>query len=119
VGDYLPDTTQDELSICAALGARRAHLIWLPMRDRVVMAVVGVFFGGLLSIALTPQLRGFCMRSIRGLEHAGVRRRPAHSRRDMRLVPSGTASCASRSLDGIEIHSSARDEVPRSASAAG
>jgi ABC-type antimicrobial peptide transport system permease subunit len=48
-----------ELSIRAALGARRAHLIWLPMRDGVVMAVVGVFFGGLLSIALTPQLRGF------------------------------------------------------------
>jgi putative ABC transport system permease protein len=48
-----------ELSIRAALGARSAHLIWLPMRDGVVVAVVGVFFGGLLSIALTPQLRGF------------------------------------------------------------
>jgi len=48
-----------ELSIRAALGARRAHLIWLPMRDGVVVALVGVFFGGLLSIGLTPQLRGF------------------------------------------------------------
>jgi putative ABC transport system permease protein len=48
-----------ELSIRAALGARSAHLIWLPMRDGVVVAVVGVFFGGLLSVALTPQLRGF------------------------------------------------------------
>jgi putative ABC transport system permease protein len=48
-----------ELSIRAALGARSAHLIWLPMRDGVVVAVVGVFFGGLLSITLTPQLRGF------------------------------------------------------------
>ncbi len=48
-----------ELSIRAALGARRAHLIWLPMRDGVVVAVAGVFFGALLSIALTPQLRGF------------------------------------------------------------
>ena len=48
-----------ELSIRAALGARSAHLIWLPMRDGVVVAVVGVFFGGLLSMALTPQLRGF------------------------------------------------------------
>jgi predicted permease len=48
-----------ELSIRAALGARSAHLIWLPMRDGVVVAVVGVFFGGLLSIVLTPQLRGF------------------------------------------------------------
>jgi putative ABC transport system permease protein len=48
-----------ELSIRAALGARRAHLIWLPMRDGVVVAVVGVFVGSLLSIALTPQLRGF------------------------------------------------------------
>jgi ABC-type antimicrobial peptide transport system permease subunit len=48
-----------ELSIRAALGARRAHLIWLPMRDGVVVAVIGVFFGGLLSMALAPQLRGF------------------------------------------------------------
>lgn len=48
-----------ELSIRAALGARRAHLIWLPMRAGVVVAVVGVFFGGLLSIVLTPQLRNF------------------------------------------------------------
>jgi ABC-type antimicrobial peptide transport system permease subunit len=48
-----------ELSIRAALGARSAHLIWLPMRDGVVVAVVGVLVGGLLSIALTPQLRGF------------------------------------------------------------
>jgi hypothetical protein len=48
-----------ELSIRAALGARSAHLIWLPMRDGVVVAVVGVFFGALLSMALTPQLRAF------------------------------------------------------------
>jgi ABC-type antimicrobial peptide transport system permease subunit len=48
-----------ELSIRAALGAGRAHLIWLPMRDGVVVAVAGVFFGALLSMALTPQLRGF------------------------------------------------------------
>jgi len=48
-----------ELGIRAALGAGRAHLIWLPMRDGVVVAVAGVFFGALLSIALTPQLRGF------------------------------------------------------------
>jgi putative ABC transport system permease protein len=48
-----------ELSIRAALGARGAHLVWLAMRDGVVVAVVGVSFGGLLSIALTPQLRGF------------------------------------------------------------
>jgi putative ABC transport system permease protein len=48
-----------ELSIRAALGARGGHLVWLAMRDGVLVAVVGVFFGGLLSIALTPQLRGF------------------------------------------------------------
>ena len=48
-----------ELSIRAALGARGAHLVWLAMRDGVVVAVVGVFFGGLLSFALTPQLRAF------------------------------------------------------------
>ena len=48
-----------ELGIRAALGARRGHLIWLPMRDGVVVAVAGVFFGALLSIALTRQLRGF------------------------------------------------------------
>lgn len=44
-----------ELSIRAALGARSAHLVWLAMREGVVVAVVG----GLLSVALTPQLRGF------------------------------------------------------------
>jgi len=48
-----------ELGIRAALGARGAHLVWLAMREGVVVAVVGVFAGGLLSIALTPQLRGF------------------------------------------------------------
>jgi hypothetical protein len=48
-----------ELSIRAALGARSAHLIWLPMRDGGLLAVIGVLFGGLLSMALAPQLRGF------------------------------------------------------------
>jgi len=48
-----------ELGIRAALGARGAHLVWLAMREGVVVAVVGVFAGALLSIALTPQLRGF------------------------------------------------------------
>lgn len=48
-----------ELSIRAALGARGAHLVWLAMREGVVLAVVGVFVGVLLSITLTPQLRGF------------------------------------------------------------
>jgi putative ABC transport system permease protein len=48
-----------ELGIRAALGARGAHLVWLAMREGVVVAVVGVFVGGVLSIALTPQLRGF------------------------------------------------------------
>jgi len=48
-----------ELGIRAALGARGTHLVWLAMQEGVVVAVVGVFVGGLLSIALTPQLRGF------------------------------------------------------------
>jgi ABC-type antimicrobial peptide transport system permease subunit len=48
-----------ELGIRAALGARGAHLVWLAMREGVVVAVVGAFIGGLLSIALTPQLRAF------------------------------------------------------------
>ena len=48
-----------ELGIRAALGARGAHLVWLAMREGVVVVVVGVFAGALLSIALTPQLRGF------------------------------------------------------------
>jgi ABC-type antimicrobial peptide transport system permease subunit len=50
---------EHELGIRAALGAKGAHLVWLAMREAVVVAVVGVFAGGLLTIALTPQLRGF------------------------------------------------------------
>jgi putative ABC transport system permease protein len=48
-----------ELAIRVALGARSAHLVWLAMREGVVVVVVGVFAGALLSIALTPQLREF------------------------------------------------------------
>lgn len=48
-----------ELGIRSALGARGAHLVWLAMREGVVVAAVGVVVGGLLSIALTPQLREF------------------------------------------------------------
>jgi putative ABC transport system permease protein len=50
---------EQELGIRAALGARGAHLVWLAMREGVVVAVVGVFVGGLLSVALAPQLREF------------------------------------------------------------
>jgi putative ABC transport system permease protein len=50
---------EQELGIRAALGARAAQLVWLAMREGVVVAVVGVFAGGLLSVALAPQLRGF------------------------------------------------------------
>lgn len=48
-----------ELSIRAALGARRGHLVWLAMRDGMVIAAAGVLFGALFSIALTPQLGVF------------------------------------------------------------
>jgi ABC-type antimicrobial peptide transport system permease subunit len=48
-----------ELGIRVALGARSRHLVWLAMRDGMVIAAVGVFFGALISIALTPQLGGF------------------------------------------------------------
>jgi putative ABC transport system permease protein len=48
-----------ELGIRAALGAQSTHLVWLAMRQGVVVAIVGVSAGGLLSIALAPQLRGF------------------------------------------------------------
>ncbi len=48
-----------ELGIRAALGARSDHLVWLAMRDGIVVAGVGVFFGVLISIALTPHLGGF------------------------------------------------------------
>jgi putative ABC transport system permease protein len=48
-----------ELSIRAALGARRGHLVWLAMRDGLVIAAVGVSFGVLISIVLTPQLGVF------------------------------------------------------------
>ena len=50
---------EPELGIRAALGARAAHLVWLAMREGVVVAVAGVFVGSLLSIAVTSQLRGF------------------------------------------------------------
>ena len=48
-----------ELSIRAALGARSSHLVWLAMRDGMAIAAVGVLFGALISITLTPQLGGF------------------------------------------------------------
>ena len=48
-----------ELSIRAALGARSRHLVWLAMREGMMIAAVGICFGALFSIALTPQLGGF------------------------------------------------------------
>ena len=48
-----------ELSIRAALGARSGHLVWLAMRDGIMVAAIGVLFGALISITLTPQLGGF------------------------------------------------------------
>jgi putative ABC transport system permease protein len=48
-----------ELSIRAALGARRGHLVWLAMRDGLVIASAGVSVGALISIMLTPQLGVF------------------------------------------------------------
>jgi hypothetical protein len=48
-----------ELSIRVALGAQRGHLVWLAMRDGMVIAGAGVFVGALMAIALTPQLGVF------------------------------------------------------------
>ena len=59
VTSHLVRRREHELGIRAALGARDAHLVWLAMREGVVVSIVGVFVGTLLSIALTPQLGGF------------------------------------------------------------
>ena len=48
-----------ELSIRAALGARKGHLVWLAMRDGIMVAAIGVAFGVVISVTLTPQLGGF------------------------------------------------------------
>jgi putative ABC transport system permease protein len=48
-----------ELSIRAAIGARGSHLIWLAIRDALVVAGIGGCFGILLSAMFTPQLGVF------------------------------------------------------------
>jgi putative ABC transport system permease protein len=48
-----------ELSIRSALGARRGHLMWLTMRDGMIIAVAGGASGAMISLVLTPQLSGF------------------------------------------------------------
>ena len=48
-----------ELSIRAALGASASHLIWLAIRDGLVVAGIGGCFGLLISAMFTPQLGAF------------------------------------------------------------
>jgi ABC-type antimicrobial peptide transport system permease subunit len=48
-----------ELSIRAALGARAGHLIWLAIRDGLVVAGIGGCLGILISALFTPQLAAF------------------------------------------------------------
>jgi putative ABC transport system permease protein len=48
-----------ELSIRAALGATASHLIWLAIRDGLVVAGIGGCFGLLTSAMFTPQLGTF------------------------------------------------------------
>ena len=55
-----------ELSIRAALGARASHLIWLAIRDGLVVAGIGGCFGLLISAMFTPQLGAFLIMSVPG-----------------------------------------------------
>ena len=48
-----------ELSIRAALGASAGHLLWLAIRDGLVVAGIGGGFGILMSAMFTPQLGAF------------------------------------------------------------
>lgn len=48
-----------ELSIRAALGAPAGHLMWLAIRDRLVVTGIGGGLGLLMSALGTPQLRAF------------------------------------------------------------
>jgi ABC-type antimicrobial peptide transport system permease subunit len=48
-----------EMSIRLALGANRGHLVWLAMRDALIVVTLGVVGGVLLSIVVSPQLAGF------------------------------------------------------------
>jgi hypothetical protein len=48
-----------ELSIRAALGAGASHLVWLTMRDALVVGGIGGSFGILISALSTPQLAAF------------------------------------------------------------
>jgi putative ABC transport system permease protein len=47
-----------ELAVRAALGATRGQVIWIPMRDSVVVLSIGLPIGLLLSIAAAALLRG-------------------------------------------------------------
>ena len=46
-----------ELSVRAALGATRRQIIWLPMRDSLIVLSIGLPIGVLLSIATAALLR--------------------------------------------------------------
>ena len=48
-----------ELSIRAILGAGTGHLIWLAIRDGLVVAAIGGRFGIFISALFTPQLAAF------------------------------------------------------------
>jgi hypothetical protein len=57
VTSYFVRQRLPELSVRAALGATRAQLIWLPMRDSFVVLSTGLPIGLLLSIAAAGLLR--------------------------------------------------------------
>jgi putative ABC transport system permease protein len=57
VTNYFVRQRLPELSVRAALGATHRQLIWLPMRDSVVVLLIGLPIGLLLSIAAAGLLR--------------------------------------------------------------
>jgi putative ABC transport system permease protein len=48
-----------ELGIRAALGASASHLMWVAIRDGIVVTTIGGSVGVLISALFTPQLRAF------------------------------------------------------------
>jgi putative ABC transport system permease protein len=58
VTSYFVRQRLPELSVRAALGATRRQLIWLPMRDSLLVLWIGLPIGFLLSIVAAALLRG-------------------------------------------------------------
>ena len=93
-----------ELSIRAALGARAGHLIWLAIRDGLVVAGIGGCLGVLGLRAVHSAARGISVRrQPMGLGNVPRGDVGPDSRRRRRLVCPRTQGRASRSTDRLEV----------------